>query len=57
MCTNRARFLVVQSEHITSSYTFHVTRGELGLCLGWKGQLICWREGREGKGGWGREGG
>ena len=28
----------------------------LGLCLGWKGQLICWREGREGKGGWGREG-
>ena len=30
---------------------------ELGLCLGWKGQLICWREGREGKGGWGREGG
>ena len=30
---------------------------ELGLCLGWKGQLICWRERREGKGGWGREGG
>ena len=30
---------------------------KLGLCLGWKGQLICWREGREGKGGWGREGG
>ena len=29
----------------------------LGLCLGWKGQWICWREGREGKGGWGREGG
>ena len=27
---------------------------KLGLCLGWKGQLICWREGREGKGGWGR---
>ena len=29
----------------------------LGFCLGWKGQWICWREGREGKGGWGREGG
>ena len=29
----------------------------IGLCLGWKGQLICWREGRDGKGGWGREGG
>ena len=29
----------------------------LGLCLGWKGQWICWREGREGKGGWGREDG
>ena len=26
---------------------------KLGLCLGWKGQLICWREGRKGKGGWG----
>ena len=24
---------------------------KLGLCLGWKGQLICWREGREGGGG------
>ena len=30
----------------------------LGLCLGWKGQLICWREGREGRGRGGeREGG
>ena len=23
---------------------------KLGLCLGWKGQCICWREGREGGG-------
>ena len=30
---------------------------KLGLCLGWKGQLICLREGREEKGRWGREGG
>ena len=32
-------------------------QGKLGLCLGWKGQCICWREGKEGNGVCGTEGG